>query len=117
MGRIAIALAAVAGRAAARRWRTDHSTLAACTPYRWNRGPLRWVRQVPPGAGRGEGRCQPVDAAPVGDLVAAFEEFVQSLGRPGFQVRAAATAAIGAEVGLDFEYRMGEYIAEANRQL
>jgi hypothetical protein len=54
---------------------------------------------------------------PVGDLVAAFEEFVQSLGRPGFQVRAAATAAIGAEVGLDFEYRMGEYIAEANRQL
>jgi hypothetical protein len=42
---------------------------------------------------------------------------VQSLGRPGFQVRAAATAAIGAEVGLDFEYRMGEYIAEANRQL
>jgi hypothetical protein len=42
----------------------DHSTLAACTPYRWNRGPLRWVRQVPPGAGRGEGRCQPVDAAP-----------------------------------------------------
>jgi enoyl-CoA hydratase/carnithine racemase len=54
---------------------------------------------------------------PVGDLVAAFGEFVQSLGRPGFQVRAAATAAIGAEVGIDFEYRMGEHIALANRQL
>ncbi|MFJ2759378.1 enoyl-CoA hydratase/isomerase family protein [Nocardioides sp. NPDC087217] len=54
---------------------------------------------------------------PERDLVAAFGEFVQSLGRPGFQARAAAIAAIGAEVGLDFEYRMGEHIAQANQQL
>jgi enoyl-CoA hydratase/carnithine racemase len=54
---------------------------------------------------------------PAGDLVAAFGEFVQSLGWPGFQARAAATAAIGAEVGLDFEYRLGEYLAQANQQL
>lgn len=48
---------------------------------------------------------------------AAFGEFVQALGRPGFQARAAAIAALGAEVGLDFEYRMGEHIAQANQQL
>ncbi len=54
---------------------------------------------------------------PHGDLIAAFGEFLQSLGGPGFQARAAATARIGAEVGLDFEYRMGEYIAQANQQL
>lgn len=54
---------------------------------------------------------------PEGDLVAAFGEFVQSLGRPGFHIRAAAIQGIGAQVGLDFEYRMGEYIAQANQQL
>jgi enoyl-CoA hydratase/carnithine racemase len=54
---------------------------------------------------------------PVDDLVAAFGEFLQSLGRLGFQARAAATAAIAAEVGIDFEYRMGEHIALANQQL
>lgn len=53
---------------------------------------------------------------PDGDLVAAFFEFANSLTLPGFQVRAAATQAIAAEVGLDFEYRMGEYIAKANEQ-
>ncbi|MET3721313.1 MULTISPECIES: enoyl-CoA hydratase/isomerase family protein [unclassified Arthrobacter] len=53
---------------------------------------------------------------PVGDLVTAFSEFVRSLALPGFQVRAAATQAIAAEVGLDFEYNMGEYVAKANAQ-
>lgn len=53
---------------------------------------------------------------PDGDLVAAFFEFANSLTLPGFQVRAAATQAIVAEVGLDFEYRMGEYVARANEQ-
>lgn len=51
------------------------------------------------------------------DLIAAFGDFAQSLGRPGFQARAAATQAIGAEVGIEFEYRMGEYVAQANQQL
>ncbi|MBT2534420.1 enoyl-CoA hydratase/isomerase family protein [Arthrobacter sp. ISL-48] len=50
------------------------------------------------------------------DLVAVFSEFAHSLTLPGFQVRAAATQAIAAEAGLDFEYRMGEYIARANQQ-
>ncbi|MET3811039.1 enoyl-CoA hydratase/isomerase family protein [Arthrobacter sp. UYEF3] len=54
---------------------------------------------------------------PVGDLVTAFSEFVQSLALPGFQMRAAATQAIAAEVGLDFEYNMGEYVAKANAQV
>ena len=53
---------------------------------------------------------------PNGDLVAAFFAFAHSLTLPGFQARAAATRAIVAEVGLDFEYRMGEYVAKANEQ-
>ncbi|MBT2597521.1 enoyl-CoA hydratase/isomerase family protein [Arthrobacter sp. ISL-72] len=53
---------------------------------------------------------------PDGDLVAAFSEFAHSLTLPGFRTRAAATQAIAAEAGLDFEYRMGEYIAKANEQ-
>ncbi|MBT2500117.1 enoyl-CoA hydratase/isomerase family protein [Agromyces sp. ISL-38] len=53
---------------------------------------------------------------PTGDLVTAFSDFARSLSLPGFQARAAATQAIAAEVGLDFEYRMGEYVAKANKQ-
>lgn len=54
---------------------------------------------------------------PDADLITAFFEFANSLTLPGFQARAAATQAIAAEVGLDFEYRMGEYIARANEQV
>ncbi len=50
------------------------------------------------------------------DLATAFAEFARSLTLPGFQARAAATQAIVAEVGLDFESHMGEHVARAHRQ-
>ena len=53
---------------------------------------------------------------PDADLVTAFGEFAHSLTLPGFLTRAAGTQALVAEVGLDFEYRMGEYIGIANQQ-
>jgi enoyl-CoA hydratase/carnithine racemase len=53
---------------------------------------------------------------PDADLVAAYGEFTHSLTLPGFLTRAPAAQALAAEKGLDFEYRMGEYIGTANRQ-
>jgi enoyl-CoA hydratase/carnithine racemase len=53
---------------------------------------------------------------PAADLVAAFQGFARSLTLPGFQARAAHTGALAAQVGIDFEHRMGEYIAQANKQ-
>ncbi len=53
---------------------------------------------------------------PDADLVTAFGEFAHSLTLPGFLARAAGTQELVAKVGLDFEYRMGEYIGIANQQ-
>jgi len=53
---------------------------------------------------------------PDADLVAAYGEFARSLTLPGFLTRAAGTQAIVERAGIDFEYRLGEYIAIANRQ-
>jgi enoyl-CoA hydratase/carnithine racemase len=51
---------------------------------------------------------------PDADLVAAYGEFAHSLTLPGFLARAAGAQALVAEKGLDFEYRLGEYIGIAN---
>ncbi|TDO51796.1 enoyl-CoA hydratase/carnithine racemase [Kribbella sp. VKM Ac-2527] len=53
---------------------------------------------------------------PDADLAAAYGEFAHSLTLPGFLARAAGAQALVAEKGLDFEYRMGEYIGIANQQ-
>jgi enoyl-CoA hydratase/carnithine racemase len=53
---------------------------------------------------------------PDADLVAAYGEFARSLTLPGFLIRAAGAGALTAAKGLDFEYRMGEYIGIANQQ-
>ena len=53
---------------------------------------------------------------PDANLVAAYGEFARSLTLPGFLTRAAGAGALAAEKGLDFEYRMGEYIGIANQQ-
>ena len=53
---------------------------------------------------------------PDADLVAAYGEFARSLTLPGFLTRAAGTQAIVERAGIDFEYRLGEYIGIANRQ-
>lgn len=54
---------------------------------------------------------------PDADLVAAYGEFAHSLTLPGFLVRAAGTQAIVEQAGIDFEYRLGQYIGTANQQL
>ena len=53
---------------------------------------------------------------PDADLVAAYGEFARSLTLPGFLTRAAGTQAIVEQAGIDFEYRLGDYIGIANRQ-
>jgi enoyl-CoA hydratase/carnithine racemase len=53
---------------------------------------------------------------PDADLAAAYGEFAHSLTLPGFLTRAAGAGALAAEKGLDFEYRMGEYIGIASQQ-
>jgi enoyl-CoA hydratase/carnithine racemase len=53
---------------------------------------------------------------PDADLVAAYEEFMHSLTLPGFLTRAAGAEAVVAQAGIDFEYRLGEYIGLANQQ-
>ena len=53
---------------------------------------------------------------PDADLVAAYGEFAHSLTLPGFLTRAAGAEAIVAQAGIDFEYRLGEYIGIANQQ-
>ena len=53
---------------------------------------------------------------PDADLVAAYGEFARSLALPGFLARAAGTQAIVERAGIDFEYRLGEYIGIANRE-
>jgi len=51
---------------------------------------------------------------PDADIVAAFEEFAGTLTSPGFYARAVALAALGEQHGLDVEYDLGRYIADAN---
>jgi enoyl-CoA hydratase/carnithine racemase len=53
---------------------------------------------------------------PDADLITAYGEFAHSLTLPGFLTRAADTQALVAQAGLDFEYRLGEYIGIANQQ-
>jgi enoyl-CoA hydratase/carnithine racemase len=53
---------------------------------------------------------------PDADLITAYGEFAHSLTLPGFLTRAAGTEALVAQAGLDFEYRLGEYIGIANQQ-
>ena len=52
---------------------------------------------------------------PDSDLVTAYAEFGHSMTLPGFLARAAATEAVVAQAGLDFEYRLGEYIGMATK--
>ncbi|UUU26972.1 enoyl-CoA hydratase/isomerase family protein [Streptomyces sp. DSM 40750] len=54
---------------------------------------------------------------PDADLIAAYSEFAHSLTLPGFLTRAAGTQAIVEKAGIDFEYRLGQYIGIANQQL
>ena len=54
---------------------------------------------------------------PDADLVAAYSEFAHSLMLPGFLTRAAAAQAAVEQAGIDFEYRLGQYIGLANQQL
>lgn len=54
---------------------------------------------------------------PDADLVTAYGEFAHSLTLPGFLTRAAGTQALVEKAGIDFEYRLGEYIGFANQQL
>ena len=53
---------------------------------------------------------------PDADLVTAYSEFAHSLTLPGFLSRAASAEVLVAQAGLDFEYRMGDYIGIANQQ-
>jgi enoyl-CoA hydratase/carnithine racemase len=53
---------------------------------------------------------------PDADLITAYGEFAHSLTLPGLLTRAAGTQALAAQAGLDFEYRLGEYIGIANQQ-
>ena len=53
---------------------------------------------------------------PDADLVTAYSEFAHSLTLPGFLSSAASAEVLVAQSGLDFEYRMGEYIGIANQQ-
>ena len=53
---------------------------------------------------------------PDNDLITAYGEFAHSLTLPGFQIRAAGTESIVAQAGIDFEYRLGDYIGIANQQ-
>ena len=53
---------------------------------------------------------------PDADLVAAYGEFARSLTLSGFLTRAAGTQASAEQAGIDFEFRLGEYIGIANRQ-
>jgi enoyl-CoA hydratase/carnithine racemase len=53
---------------------------------------------------------------PDADLVAAYREYAHSLTLPGYLSRATSAEALVPQLGLDFEYRMGEYIGIANQQ-
>jgi len=53
---------------------------------------------------------------PDADLVTAYGQFTHSLTSPGFLERAAASAALVPQLGLDLELRLGEYLGLANQQ-
>lgn len=52
---------------------------------------------------------------PDADLVAAFEEFSDSLTKPAFVERSMRLGALVAEHGLEVEYRLGDYLGLANQ--
>ena len=53
---------------------------------------------------------------PDADLITAYGEFTHSLTLPGFLARAAGVEGLVAQAGLDFEYRLGDYIGIANQR-
>jgi enoyl-CoA hydratase/carnithine racemase len=53
---------------------------------------------------------------PDADLVTAYGEYAHSMTLPGYLSRAASAEALVPQLGLDFEYRMGDYIGIANQQ-
>ncbi|PUB24993.1 enoyl-CoA hydratase/carnithine racemase [Promicromonospora sp. AC04] len=53
---------------------------------------------------------------PDADLVTAYGEFERSLTLPGFLSRAEGFQAIAAQLGLDLEYKLGEYLGMGSRQ-
>jgi enoyl-CoA hydratase/carnithine racemase len=53
---------------------------------------------------------------PDADLVTAYGEFEHSLTLPGFTSRAAGFQAIAAQLGIDLEYKLGEYLGMGSRQ-
>ena len=63
-----------------------------------------------------EARVNRAVLPPDADLITAYGEYEHSLTLPGFLTRAAGTQALAAQAGLDFEYRLGEYISTANQQ-
>ncbi|MCX4706721.1 enoyl-CoA hydratase/isomerase family protein [Streptomyces sp. NBC_01373] len=54
---------------------------------------------------------------PDADLIAAYGEFAHSITLPGFLTRAVGAQAVVEQAGIDFEYRLGQYIGLANQQL
>jgi enoyl-CoA hydratase/carnithine racemase len=53
---------------------------------------------------------------PDADLVTAYGEFAHSLTLPGFLSRAAGFEALAAQLGIDLEYKLGEYLGMGSRQ-
>jgi enoyl-CoA hydratase/carnithine racemase len=53
---------------------------------------------------------------PDADLVTAYGEFERSLALPGFLSRAEGFQAIAAQLGIDLEYKLGEYLGMGSRQ-
>jgi enoyl-CoA hydratase/carnithine racemase len=53
---------------------------------------------------------------PDADLVTAYGEFAHSLTLPGFLSRAEGFQAIAAQLGIDLEYKLGEYLGMGSRQ-
>jgi enoyl-CoA hydratase/carnithine racemase len=53
---------------------------------------------------------------PDADLVTAYGEFERSLTLPGFLSRAEGFQAIAAQLGIDLEYKLGEYLGMGSRQ-
>ena len=53
---------------------------------------------------------------PDADLVTAYGEFAHSLTLPGFLSRAEGFQAIATQLGIDLEYKLGEYLGMGSRQ-
>lgn len=53
---------------------------------------------------------------PDADLIASYREFAHSMTLPGFLGRIAGSQALAEQVGIDLEYRLGEYIGLGNQR-